>query len=150
MSVGRAGAHRRCGPRHRALSRPGHELRLRGLRRILDALLAGCRNAFSRFEQARRADTEAIAQMALENYGEMRDAVLDPPSQHKVVAMALERHHPARFIPRYAMVMFHDRIPYSVALRRGAIQARILEELDAGEGREPDLARAEALIRARL
>jgi hypothetical protein len=47
-------------------------------------------------------------------------------------------------------VMFHPEIPYAEALRRGAIQARILEELDAGEGREPDLIRAEELIRARL
>jgi kynurenine 3-monooxygenase len=64
--------------------------------------------------------------------------------------MALERQFPQRFIPRYSMVMFHPEIPYAEALRRGAIQARILEELDAGDGLEPDLARAEELIRMRL
>ncbi len=37
------------------------------------------------------------------------------------------------------MVMFHPEIPYAEAQRRGAIQARILEELDAGEAGEPDL-----------
>jgi hypothetical protein len=47
-------------------------------------------------------------------------------------------------------VMFHPEIPYAEALRRGAIQARLLEELDAGEDRAPDDERAEALIRARL
>jgi len=106
---------------------------------------------FARFEALRRANTEAIAQMALENYTEMRDTVRDAAFvRRKAIAMALERHFPQRFIPRYSMVMFHPEIPYAEALRRGAIQARILEELDAGEGREPDLARAEALIRARL
>ncbi len=87
--------------------------------RILDAMLADHPgDAFARFEAARRADTEAIAQMALENYGEMRDAVLDPRFQlQKSLAMALERRHPGRFIPRYAMVMFHDRDPL---LRRAA------------------------------
>jgi kynurenine 3-monooxygenase len=81
----------------------------------------------------------------------MRDTVRDAAFvRRKAIAMALERHFPQRFIPRYSMVMFHPEIPYAEALRRGAIQARILEELDAGEGREPDLARAEALIHARL
>jgi kynurenine 3-monooxygenase len=106
---------------------------------------------FARFEALRRPNTEAIAQMALENYTEMRDTVRDAGFvRRKAIAMTLERHFPQRFIPRYSMVMFHPEIPYAEALRRGAIQARILEELDAGEGREPDLARAEVLIRARL
>ena len=89
--------------------------------------------------------------MAIENYDEMRDTVLRSGFvRRKALALELERRFPQRFIPRYSMVMFHAEIPYAEALRRGAIQARILEELDAGEGREPDLARAEALIRARL
>ena len=59
--------------------------------------------------------------MALENYDEMRDAVLDPalPAAEGAgdgAGAAL----PGRFIPRYAMVMFHDEIPYAVALRAGA------------------------------
>ena len=33
---------------------------------------------FEAFEHARRPNTDAIAQMALENYVEMREAVLDP------------------------------------------------------------------------
>jgi len=121
---------------------------------VLDSMLDGCedwQSLFAEFERLRRPNTEAIAQMALENYTEMRDTVRDAAFvRRKAIAMALERHFPQRFIPRYSMVMFHPEIPYAEALRRGAIQARILEELDAGEGREPDLARAEALIRARL
>ena len=49
---------------------------------------------------------------------EMRDTVRDPRFQRqKALSLALERAHPDRFIPRYSMVMFHDEIPYSVALR---------------------------------
>ncbi|MEY2854007.1 MAG: hypothetical protein RL030_1139 [Pseudomonadota bacterium] len=123
--------------------------------RILDELLADHpQDAFARFEQARRADTEAIARMALENYGEMRDAVLEPRFQRqKAVAMALERRHPAHFIPRYAMVMFHDRIPYSVALDRGQIQQAILDALvpvDAPADYEPDWVQADRLVTERL
>ncbi len=114
---------------------------------------------FARFDADRRGDTEAIAQMALENYAEMRSAVLDERFlRHKAWALQLERLHPERFIPRYAMVMFHPEIPYSEALRRGQVQQQILEELDQFSDASPlsntlnaaQLARAQELIAARL
>jgi len=121
---------------------------------VLDSLLGpnpDWEEVFARFEAMRRPNTEAIAQMALENYTEMRDSVREASFvRRRALALALERRFPDRFIPRYSMVMFHPEIPYAEALRRGAIQARLLEELDAGEGREPDAAGAEGLIRARL
>jgi len=103
---------------------------------VLDELLAGgggdWQTLFAAFERARRPDAEAIAQMALENYAEMRDAVLDAAFvRRRSLAMALERRFPDRFIPRYSMIMFHPEIPYAEALRRGALQSRLLEELDA-------------------
>ena len=103
--------------------------------RILDELLQSDPDgAFARFEAMRREDCLAIAQMALENYGEMRDSVREPRFQRqKALSLILERLHPGRFIPRYSMVMFHDEIPYSVALRRGRIQQQILDELTAGD-----------------
>ncbi|TLY81286.1 MAG: hypothetical protein E6K41_07265 [Gammaproteobacteria bacterium] len=57
---------------------------------------------------------------------------------------------PDRFIPRYSMVMFHPEIPYAEALRRGAVQAQLLDELDRGPGVEPDARLAEKLVRERL
>ena len=121
---------------------------------VLDALLTGgadWRGVFAQFEAARRANTEAIAQMALENYQEMRDAVRDAGFvRRRGIAMALERAFPGHFIPRYSMVMFHPEIPYADALARGEIQARILGELDRGEGTDFDAARAAVLIQERL
>jgi kynurenine 3-monooxygenase len=120
--------------------------------RALEELIDGhedWESLFTAFESARRPNTEAIAQMALENYLEMRDAVLDARFVRlKSLAMGLERRFPDRFIPRYSMVMFHPEIPYAQALRRGALQAQLLEELDAGG--EPDPARAERLVHERL
>jgi len=122
----------------------------------LDALLAsrqGWAEVFASFEQARRANTAAIAQMALENYLEMRDAVLDAGFvRRKALAMALERRFPERFIPRYSMVMFHPEIPYADALRRGAVQEQLLRELDqAGDGdAAADSPLAARLVGARL
>ena len=70
---------------------------------------------FEAFEHARRPNTDAIAQMALENYVEMREAVLDPEYRRKKAeAEALEKKDP-NFIPRYSMVMFHPEIPYAEA-----------------------------------
>src|SRR5262249_37445400 len=106
---------------------------------------------FAEFERARRPNTEAIAQMALENYAEMRDSVRDAAFvRRKALAMALERRFPERFIPRYSMVMFHPEIGYAEALRRGALQARLLQELDPGADGSADEARAAALVHAQL
>jgi kynurenine 3-monooxygenase len=121
---------------------------------VLDALVARAADwpaVFAQFEQSRRPNAAAIAHMALENYTEMRDAVLDARFvRRKDLAMAMERRFPERFIPRYSMVMFHPEIPYAEALRRGAVQAQLLDELDPGPGREPDPDRAERLVRERL
>lgn len=110
-------------------------------------------NAFTRFEQLRRANTDAIAQMALENYLEMRDTVRDPRFQlQKALSLELERRFPNRFIPRYSMVMFHARIPYAIALARGAMQSTILNELTQSARRLDDIdwTRAAQLIEAKL
>lgn len=95
---------------------------------------------FANFDSARRPDAEAIARMALENYSEMRSAVLDARFLRlQAWALQLERLYPERFIPRYAMVMFHPEISYSEALRRGAVQQQILDALDAQREPGPDL-----------
>jgi kynurenine 3-monooxygenase len=105
---------------------------------------------FAEFERVRRPNTAAIAQMALENYTEMRDTVLDAGFvRRKALALELERRFPDRFIPRYAMVTFHPEISYAESLRRGAVQAQILMELDRGDG-GMDLALASRLISERL
>jgi kynurenine 3-monooxygenase len=122
----------------------------------LDRLLAGIGDwtrAFARFELDRRPNTNAIADMALENYVEMRDTVRDPRFQlQKELAFELERRCPDRFIPRYSMVMFHHEIPYAVAQERGRVQARLLEELTEGATSlaDIDLDRAEARVRTLL
>jgi kynurenine 3-monooxygenase len=101
---------------------------------VLDALLArGSADesaAFAAFEHDRRVNTDAIATMALENYVEMRDTVLDPMFERRtLLAKELERRFPHRFIPRYSMVMFHPEISYSDALHRGQTQERVLDAM---------------------
>ena len=100
---------------------------------------------FDAFERQRRPNAEAIAQMSLENYAEMRATVLDPTfKRHQELALELEGRFPDRFIRRYSMVMFHPEISYAEALRRGALQADIIAAID----RNPE--RAAALIHEHL
>jgi kynurenine 3-monooxygenase len=107
---------------------------------------------FSEFERSRKANTDAVADLALENFVEMRDRVGDPRFLFKKkVELALEAKYPRLFVPKYAMVTFH-RIPYSVALSRGRIQDAILDELCGSIDRIEDLdwAKAESMIHDQL
>jgi kynurenine 3-monooxygenase len=91
------------------------------------------------FEAARKVNTDAIADLALENFVEMRDHVADPRFLfRKKVELALEAKFPGVFVPKYAMVTFH-RIPYATALERGRVQDRMLNELCDGIERIEDL-----------
>ena len=107
---------------------------------------------FSDFEKSRKADTDAIADLAIENFVEMRDKVADPRFLfRKKVELELEKKYPGHFVPKYAMVTFH-RTPYSVAASRGAIQDRMLAELCDSVQRVEDIdwAKADALVRREL
>jgi kynurenine 3-monooxygenase len=102
--------------------------------------------AFQRFAQARKPDTEAIADLAVENFVEMRDKVADP---HFLRLRALEHDlqdkMPGRYLTRYQLVTF-TRIPYRIALEAGRIQSQLLHELLP----TPDLARGVRLAEERL
>jgi kynurenine 3-monooxygenase len=122
-----------------------------------DACLDHCaswRQLFAEFGARRKANTDAISAMALENYLEMRARVADPKFQlQQALSLELEKRFPQRFIPRYSMVMFHHEIPYELALRRGRIQSALLSELTAGSAAalaDIDFARARDVIEARL
>ncbi|MCP5025922.1 MAG: FAD-dependent monooxygenase [Actinomycetia bacterium] len=88
--------------------------------------------AFAAFETERRPNTDAIADMALENYVEMRSDVIDERYQlERQLALELERRWPGQFTPRYTMVMFRS-LPYAEARRRATQQAEVLTELTEG------------------
>ncbi|MEO8215638.1 MAG: NAD(P)/FAD-dependent oxidoreductase [Acidobacteriota bacterium] len=123
---------------------------------VLDAAIEGgdgdWNKIFADFAHERKPNADAISDMALENYVEMRSTVRDPRFQlKKQVAFRLEEMFPTRFIPRYSMVMFH-LLPYAEAKRRGALQAEILDELVSGRQRldEIDFQKAAAMVTTSL
>jgi len=109
------------------------------LMELMDRHGADWERVFREFEKARKVNTDAIADLAVENFIEMRDRVADPHFLfRKKVELALETKYPGLFVPKYAMVTFH-RIPYATALKRGRIQEAILAELCDGIERIEDL-----------
>ncbi len=119
---------------------------------LLDRHGADWQLIFQEFEKARKINTDAIADMAVENFVEMRDRVADPRFLfRKKVELALEAKYPQLFVPKYAMVTFH-RIPYATAFDRGQSQDRMLSELCDSIERVEDLDwnKAEKLIRSGL
>ncbi len=86
------------------------------------------------YEQARKKDVDAIGQLALDNFIEMRDKVSDPQFiLRKRIEKFLFSRYPDLFIPTYSQVTFSS-IPYSEALANGKVQDRFFEELFAMEG----------------
>lgn len=82
----------------------------------LDRLLAGAGDdlagALDAYQLARKANCDAIAEMALDNFVEMRDRVSSPVFRLRSRAQhALERAVPGRYQSRYEMVSF-TTIPY--------------------------------------
>ena len=88
--------------------------------------------AFAAFEADRKPDADAIADMAIDNYVEMRADVIDPHYvMRRELALELERRHPDRFVPRYGMVMF-TTMPYADVLDRARRQQLLLTALTDG------------------
>lgn len=89
----------------------------------------GVDTAFASFYTQRKPNAEAIADMALENFIEMRDTVADPQFLlQKRVATELERRYPGQFASRYHLVSF-QRVPYTEAYARGLQQKALLQTL---------------------
>ncbi|MGH8031327.1 MAG: FAD-dependent oxidoreductase [Luteimonas sp.] len=88
--------------------------------------------AYAAFAAERQPNAAAIQRMALENYLEMRDRVDDGDFLlQRELESALQKRHPATFVPHYTMVTFL-RIPYAQALSRSEIQRDILVRATQG------------------
>ncbi|QKW40602.1 FAD-dependent monooxygenase [Actinomadura sp. NAK00032] len=71
------------------------------------------RRALSLYQERRKANTDAIAEMALDNFIEMRDRVSSPVYRAKqAAAHALERRLAGRYVSRYELVSF-STLPYA-------------------------------------
>ncbi len=81
------------------------------------------------FEKSRKPDADAIADLAMRNFVEMRDLTGQPEFLlRKKIESRFNDLHPQKWIPLYSMVTF-SHIPYSEALAEGQRQDRIMQEV---------------------
>jgi kynurenine 3-monooxygenase len=87
------------------------------------------KSALQKFKKERKPNTDAIAELALRNFVEMRDLVIDDRFLlRKKIEAKLHKLFPVDWIPLYTMVTFSD-MDYAEALLLGKIQDRLMEEV---------------------
>lgn len=98
------------------------------LTNILDKNKGDWNKTLLEFEKERKVDADAIADLALRNFVEMRDSVADKQFlNRKAIEKELHRRFGEGWLPLYSMVTFDD-MPYSEALRRGNAQDKIMAQ----------------------
>ncbi|GGG89419.1 kynurenine 3-monooxygenase [Polaribacter pacificus] len=101
---------------------------------ILDGGLESWEAVFKAFEKLRKQDTDAIADLAIDNFHEMKDHVANPLfKQKRKIEMDLEKTFPSDYFSKYSMVTFNEEIGYEQAMKIGRAQDKALLNLIADE-----------------
>jgi kynurenine 3-monooxygenase len=103
--------------------------------KILEEHKGNWEATFKAYEQSRKKDTDAIADLAIDNFHEMKDHVASEIFQEKrKLEMALEEQFPEDYSSKYSLVTFNEDISYNEAMMRGRAQDKaILNMIADGE-----------------
>jgi kynurenine 3-monooxygenase len=86
---------------------------------------------FEEYSENRKKDGDALQDLSLDNYIEMRDLVGDPDFLlRKKIEAKFSKLHPEKWMPLYSQVTFSN-IPYHEAFQRGKYQESIMKEIMA-------------------
>jgi len=106
---------------------------------------------FEQYEKTRKKDTDAIADLAIDNFFEMRDHVNSTIFRKKrSLEMDLEKSFPKKYSSKYSLVTFNEHIGYHEAMTKGRAQDKAIlnmitdHEIDI----EDDLVSVLAKVRA--
>lgn len=98
--------------------------------KVLDQGLNDWETVFKTFEKNRKKDTDAIADLAIDNFHEMKDHVANPIFQEKrKLEMALEKEFPNEYASKYSMVTFNENMGYREAMITGRAQDKAILNL---------------------
>ncbi|NNK27423.1 MAG: FAD-dependent monooxygenase [Flavobacteriaceae bacterium] len=102
---------------------------------VLDENHGNWEAVFETYQNNRKKDTDAIADLAIDNFHEMKDHVANPIFQEKrKLEMAFEKNFPDDYSSKYSLVTFNEDIGYREAMLRGRAQDKaILNLLSDGE-----------------
>lgn len=87
---------------------------------------------FEEYENIRKKDTDAIAELAVDNFHEMKEHTADPLFQQKrKLETAFEAQFPNEYYSKYSLVTFKDDISYLEAKKIGRAQDKTILDLFA-------------------
>jgi len=87
----------------------------------------GWETVFKEYERSRKKDTDAIADLAIDNFSEMKDHVnSDIFREKRKLEMALEKEFPNDYSSKYSLVTFNEKISYHKAMTRGRAQDKAI------------------------
>ena len=96
---------------------------------ILTATGENWPEALDKYQHSRKPNADAIADLALYNYIEMRDLSAQPEFQLRLkIEKNIASHFPQKFNTLYSMVTF-DRVPYAEAQQKAARQGKLLDQI---------------------
>lgn len=103
--------------------------------KFLDMHQGNWETTFKAYEASRKKDTDAIADLAIDNFHEMKEHVASTIFQEKrTLEMALEKKFPKEYSSKYSMVTFNENIGYQEAMIKGRAQDKaILNMIADGE-----------------
>lgn len=82
---------------------------------------------FEKYQKDRKKDTDAIADLAIDNFHEMKDHVANPIFREKRrIEIQLEQDFPDLYFSKYALVTFNENLGYREAMLRGRAQDNFL------------------------
>lgn len=97
---------------------------------ILDQYEGDWNKVFSAYEKERKKDTDAIADLALDNFHEMKSHTASALFQEKrKLETAFEKEFPMEYYSKYSLVTFNEHIPYTEAMKKGRAQDKAILNL---------------------
>ncbi len=94
---------------------------------ILDEYEGNWETVFTEYQKTRKKDTDAIADLAIDNFHEMKDHVANPIFQEKrKIEMMLEKEFPNDYSSKYSLVTFNEQIGYREAMLKGRAQDKAI------------------------
>jgi kynurenine 3-monooxygenase len=94
---------------------------------VLNQELGDWETVFKAYQKTRKKDTDAIADLAIDNFHEMKNHVANPLFKEKrKIEMDLEKTFPTEYASKYSLVTFNEHIGYNEAMNRGRAQDKAL------------------------
>jgi len=95
--------------------------------KVLDAGHADWETIFNQYETSRKKDTDAIADLAIDNFHEMKGHVNHANFREKrTLEMAFEKTFPDHYSSKYSLVTFNENVSYHDAMTRGRAQDKAI------------------------